>query len=160
MPFIYQKDELVSDAPQDETWKRWAVSDEYHARLIHGERPLSWEQLLLPDRTKFHELISGSELWFHCLANAPGSIGMLTSALMGSSTLNQAVLLENIKDMMGAVVAELGTDNALHSAPSSKTVNDPNDPEALPIPIGSLADELDSILAESFFAWRYADLTP
>jgi hypothetical protein len=158
MPFIYQKDELVSDAPQDETWKCWAVSDEYHVRLIHGERPQSWDKLLLPDRAKLHELTSGSELWQHISQYAPSAATLLYIALTSSSQLNQAVVTQNIKDMMHLVVAHLGSDHALHSTPSSKITNDPDDPEALPISVGSLADELDAILAESFFPFTYVDL--
>ena len=112
----------------------------------------------LPDRAKLHELTSGSELWQHISQYAPGAATLLYIALTASSQLNQTVVTQNIKDMMHLVVAQLGSDHALHSTPSSKITNDPNDPEALSISVGTLADELDNILAESFFPWRYSDL--
>jgi hypothetical protein len=158
MPFIYQKDDLVSDMPQDETWKCWSVSDEYYARLMHGERPASWDQLLLPDRKHFHELVSGSQLWDHISQYTPSAAMLLYIALTASSTLNQSTVLDNIKDMVYLVVVQLGSDHALHSTPSSKTTTDPNDPEGLPISVGTLADELDTMLSESFFGFTYADL--
>jgi hypothetical protein len=83
---------------------------------------------------------------------------LLYIALTSSSTLNQAAVMTDVKNMMRGIVTQLGTDHALHSTQSLTMVNDPNDPEGLPIPIGTLADELDSMLSESFFGFTYADL--
>lgn len=130
----------------------------YNDRLLNGEIPADWNNPVFPDRVKLHELTSGSELWQHISQYAPGAATLLYIALTSSSQLNQAVVVQNIQDMMHLVVSQLGTDHSLHSTPSSKTVNDPNDPEGLPIPVGTLADELDSVLRDSFFPFTYADL--
>ena len=144
--------------PNDSTYTVWSTTPEIAKRLMSGERPASWDMLVLPDRAKLHELTSGSELWQHISQYAPGAATLLYIALTSSSQLNQAVVVQNIQDMMRLVVAQLGTDHALHSTPSSKMVNDPNDPEGLPIPVGTLADELSQILSDSFFPFSYADL--
>ena len=68
--------------------------------------------------------------------------------------------MADIKNMMRSIVAILGTDHALHSTPSSVIINDPNDPEGLPIPVGTLADHLDMLLSECWFGFNYADLLP
>ena len=157
--FIWQKGDIVTDSdPHDETYTAWSTTPEIAKRLIAGERPESWNMLVLPDRRKFHELASGSQLWSHISVHTPALSMLLYIALTASSELNQATVMTDVKNMMRGIVAQLGTDHALHSTQSLTMSNDPNDPEGLPIPIGTLADELDSMLSESFFRFTYADL--
>jgi hypothetical protein len=112
----------------------------------------------LPDRKSFHELASGSQLWNHISVHTPELSMLLYIALTASSELNHATVMQDVKNMMRGIVAQLGTDHALHSTQSLTMVNDPNDPEGLPISVGTLADELDTMLSESFFGFTYADL--
>ena len=163
MPFIYHNPttDLVSDYnPQDPSWKVWSVSEEYHRRLMSGERPKSWDMLLLPDRSKFHKLASGSELWMHITQYAPGLAGLLYTALTASTEFDGTAIMQDVKNMMKGIVMTLGIDHALHSTPSSVIINNPNDPEGLPIPDATLADHLDHLLSECWFGFTYADLLP
>jgi hypothetical protein len=133
-------------------------SSPYEARLLHGETPLDWNNPVLPDRKHFHELASGSQLWDHISVHTPELSMLLYIALTASSELNHATVMQDVKNMMRGIVAQLGTDHALHSTQSLTMVNDPNDPEGLPISVGTLADELDTMLSESFVGFTYADL--
>lgn len=113
-----------------------------------------------PDRAKFHSLSSGSQLWGHISAHTPELAALLYTAMGLPETFDQVAVLSNMKDMMRGIVAQLGNDHALHSTQSLTMVSDPNDPEGLPIPVGTLADELSQILSDSFFPFTYADLLP
>jgi hypothetical protein len=83
---------------------------------------------------------------------------LLYIALTASLELNQATVMQDIKNMMKGIVMQLGTDHALHSTPSSVIINDPTDPEGLPIPDATLADHLDHILRKCWLGFSYADL--
>ena len=133
-------------------------SNPYESRLLNGEIPEDWNNPVLPDRRKFHQLASGSQLWDHISTHTPALSMLLYIALTASSELNQATVMQDVINMMKGIVAQLGNDHALHSTQSLTMVSDPNDPEGLPIPIGTLADELDSMLSESFFGFTYEDL--
>lgn len=115
--------------------------------------------IVLPNHAKFHELISGTEVWSHVFQHCPIEALGIQGEMVGSASLNKQVVTENIKNLMKLAIIRLGTDHALHSTPSSKMVTNPNDPEGLPIPVGTLADELDSILIASFFPFTYAELS-
>ena len=161
MAIIYQKENQVIDHdPVDSSWSAWSVPDEYVPRLLAGERPKSWDLLVLPDRPKFHKMASGSELWSHISIYTPGLAALLYTALTTSTAFDNTAVMADIKNMMRGIVATLGTDHALHSTPSSVIINDPNDPEGLPIPVGTLADHLDMLLSECWFGFSYADLLP
>ena len=133
-------------------------SNPYESRLLGGESPEDWNNPVLPCRKRFHELASGSQLWDHISTHTPALSMLLYIALTASSELNQATVMQDIKNMMRGIVATLETDHALHSTSSSVIINDPDDPEGLPIPIGTLADHLDMLLSECWFGWSYADL--
>lgn len=111
-----------------------------------------------PNRPKFHKMASGSELWSHISIHTPLLASLLYTALTTSTAFDNTAVMSDIKNMMRGIVATLGTDHALHSTPSSVIINDPNDPEGLPIPIGTLADHLDMLLSECWFGFSYADL--
>jgi hypothetical protein len=157
--FIWQKDNIVTDSdPQDPSYTVWSVSEEYARRLLQGERPKSWEMLVLPDRPKFHKMASGSELWAHISTYTPGLASLLYTALTTSTDFDGIAVMSDIKNMMKGIVVQLGDDHALHSTPSSVIINDPTDPEGLPIPDATLADHLDHILRECWLGFSYADL--
>ena len=170
MPIIYHNpttDQVLDHDPQDPTYTAWSVSEEYSQRLLQGERPAysspndplkSWDMLLLPDRPKFHKMASGSELWAHISTYTPGLASLLYTALTTSTAFDNTTVMSDIKNMMKGVVAQLGTDHALHSTPSSVIINDPTDPEGLPIPDATMADHLDQMLSECWFGFSYADL--
>ncbi len=161
MTFVYHNpttDLVLDHDPQDPAYTTWSVSEEYAQRLLQGERPKSWDMLVLPCRKRFHELASGSQLWDHISTHTPALSMLLYIALTASSTLDQVAVMQDVINMMKGIVAQLGDDHALHSTQSLTIVNDPSDPEGLPISIGTLADELDSMLSESFFGFTYADL--
>ncbi len=111
-----------------------------------------------PDRPKFHKMASGSELWAHISTYTPGFASLLYTALTTSTAFDNTTVMSDIKNMMKGVVAQLGTDHALHSTPSSVIINDPTDPEGLPIPDATMADHLDQMLSECWFGFSYADL--
>jgi hypothetical protein len=170
MPFIYHNpttDQVLDHDPQDSAYTAWSVSEEYAQRLLQGERPSysnpndplkSWDMLLLPDRPKFHKMASGSELWAHISTYTPGLASLLYTALTTSTAFDNTAVMTDIKNMMRGIVAQLGTDHALHSTPSSVIINDPTDPEGLPIPDATMADHLDQMLSECWFGFSYADL--
>jgi hypothetical protein len=161
MPFIYHNpttDLVLDHDPQDHAYTAWSVSEEYAKRLLQGERPKSWDMLLLPDRPKFHKMASGSELWAHISTYTPGLASLLYTALTTSTAFDNTAVMSDIKNMMKGIVAQLGTDHALHSTPSSVIINDPTDPEGLPIPDATMADHLDQMLSECWFGFSYADL--
>lgn len=157
--FIWQKDNIVTDSdPNDPSYTAWSTTPEIVKRLMAGERPASWDMLVLSDRPKFHKMASGSELWAHISTHTPGLASLLYTALTTSLAFDGIAVMSDIKNMMKGIVAQLGTDHALHSTPSSVTINDPTDPEGLPIPDATLADHLDHILRECWFGFTYADL--
>jgi hypothetical protein len=130
----------------------------YESRLLSGEIPEDWNNPVLPDRKHFHELASGSQLWDHISTHTPTLSMLLYIALTTSTAFDNTTVMSDIKNMMKGVVAQLGTDHALHSTPSSVIINDPTDPEGLPIPDATMADHLDQMLSECWFGFSYADL--
>jgi len=159
MPFIYKKDDQVTDIdPKDPSWQTWSVSEEYARRLMLGERPTSWDVLLLPSRSKLHELASGSLVWQHINQYAPIQSLALFSALVGSSTLNEVVLIQNIRDLMTAVIRQLGVEHALTSQPATYHRFNPENQEFESV-TGTMADLLDEWLESAYFDFRYSDLT-
>jgi hypothetical protein len=111
-----------------------------------------------PDRPKFHKMASGSELWAHISTYTPGLASLLYTALTASTAFDNTAVMSDIKNMMKGIVAQLEADHALHSTPSSVIINDPTDPEGLPIPDATMADHLDQMLSECWFGFSYADL--
>lgn len=163
MAVIYYDPEtnnVIDHDPQNSAWSAWSVPEEYASRLLAGERPANndWSMLLLPDRPKFHKMASGSELWSHISTYTPGLASFLYTALTTSTAFDNTAVMSDIKNMMRGIVATLGNDHALHSTPSSVIINDPTDPEGLPIPMGTLADHLDVMLQECWFGFTYDDL--
>jgi hypothetical protein len=157
--FIWQKDDIVTDSdPHDSSYTAWSTTPEIAKRLLQGERPESWNMLLLPDRPKFHKMASGSELWAHISTYTPGLASLLYTALTTSTAFDNTTVMSDIKNMMRGIVAQLGSDHALHSTLSSVIINDPTDPEGLPIPDATMADHLDQMLSECWFGFSYADL--
>lgn len=100
-----------------------------------------------PSRAKLHELASGSIVWQHISQYAPIQSLALYTALVGSSTLNESILLQNVRDLMAGVIQALGTENALTGQPVQTESGEV-----------TMADILDSWLAAAFFDFRYADL--
>lgn len=161
MAIIYHNpstDDVIDYNPENLEWVAWSVSEEYVSRLMSGERPKSWDLLVLPDRPKFHKMASGSELWSHISTYTPGLAALLYTALTTSTAFDNTAVMSDIKNMMRGIVMTLGADHALHSTPSSVIVNDPPDPEGLPIPDATMADHLDQMLSECWFGFSYADL--
>jgi hypothetical protein len=151
--------DIVTDSnPENEAYTAWSADESIVKRLMAGERPKSWDMLVLSDRPKFHKMASGSELWAHISTHTPGLASLLYTALTTSLAFDGIAVMSDIKNMMKGIVAQLGSDHALHSTPSSVIINDPTDPEGLPIPDATLADHLDHILRECWFGFTYADL--
>lgn len=135
-------------------------SSPFEDQLLRGAIPEDWNNPVLPDRPKFHKMASGSELWSHISIHTPLLASLLYTALTASTAFDNTAVMSDIKNMMRGIVATLGTDHALHSTPSSVIINNPNDPEGLPIPDATMADHLDMLLSECWFGFSYADLLP
>lgn len=127
----------------------------YDDRFLAGEKPASWDQLVLPDRAKFHKLASGSELWLHISNHAPDLAGLLYTAIGLPETFDNEAVLRDIRNMMEAIIASLGTEYALHATPAIATVIAESG-GAIANP--KLSDLLNYFLSESWFPFKYADI--
>lgn len=161
MAIIYlnpETNQVVDHNPDNLSWVAWSVPDEYVPRLMSGERPKSWDLLVLPDRPKFHKMASGSELWTHIKTHTPELAALLYTTIGLPLDFDNTAVMADIKDMMKDIITALGNDYALHSTPSTVVISNPDDPEGLPIPSATMADHLDQILRECWFGWDYNDL--